>query len=409
MVTTIEKLTPEQQTLYNNLKDAIQSGVAANVDKVISAQTRNAQTRSDLLSVFKANPKLYDLLNYTTDKGREVAWVIKGRAVAIALEFGPECMMYRNFMHHLCNKRYDAVISNNTAVAEGILEFAKPYGIDLLLHWNLRDRFEDELKDAILSNKQKHANKIFSFAKNYIWQESFIDFLEDILLDAIHHNKKDNVVGILNFASTNNFLKDVLSRRYIGGTPLEFAKRENRTQIVKIIEEKIKEAKLEPQEPPIDSGRPAFPEPTSDRSLLPPHGEQVQSSKPSVDSGRSAFPGLTSDRSFPFSMSGMDSYHYGGWDDSDETPTFYSKHGGKIAFGTVGLLLVIGGAVLAFVLGQPLIGIAAAVAGAALLATVVLAITTEKGQKMWDQASDKLSDKLSDLFVSKQESNLRNI
>lgn len=89
-------------------------------------------------------------------------------------------------------------------------------------------------------------------------------------------------------------------------------------------------------------------------------------------------------------------------EESKKSPTFWDKHKGKIAVGTIGALLLIGGIITALVVANPIVvtsAIAAAVLGAIMLGGVALAKTTDKGEKMWDQAGKKLSG----LFVSGRE------
>lgn len=77
--------------------------------------------------------------------------------------------------------------------------------------------------------------------------------------DAILKNRKNDVVNILNFASNHGVLKDVLDKG-IGGTSLDLAKQKNRTEIVKIIEEKIAQFKAKTQHrPPKDADGQAAP------------------------------------------------------------------------------------------------------------------------------------------------------
>lgn len=95
--------------------------------------------------------------------------------------------------------------------------------------------------------------------------------------------------------------------------------------------------------------------------------------------------------------------------DGDNQPsTFWSRNQGKIAFGGVGSLFLIGGVAAAMsTLGQPLIGAAAigaiaaaVIVGAVMLLVSVLAITTDRGYEEWNRAQNTLSD----LFVSQPES-----
>lgn len=137
MVTTTETPISKQQKLYDNLKAAIKSGVAANVLDIVGKQNI-----LDLDHGFNAkNPKkLYDLLDYTTGEGRAVAGVIFTGYEKARSE--------RDFKIHLYNKIYDAIVSNQPNqedVAEGILEFAKMKGISTTLLFNLGNKLKDDI------------------------------------------------------------------------------------------------------------------------------------------------------------------------------------------------------------------------------------------------------------------------
>ncbi|APR98408.1 ankyrin repeat domain-containing protein [Wolbachia endosymbiont of Folsomia candida] len=372
MVTTTEALKQEQQKLYDDLEKAIKSGTADGVSNVL-----HRKGRTDLLRVFNAESNgLYNLLNYTTPEDQKIAEKI--------LEASASVGMRESFASHLFDKMYDSVVSNQSNkenVAEGILEFAKMNNIYSTLFSYLTHQFKYNVV-----NNQGHANEIFNFAQKKNEQNRFLRALNDILYDTLINREKnkeikDDIVSIFNFASTNSLLNHAnrhILHGFRGDTLLQFAQQEGLTEIVTIIDAQ---------------------------------NAEFQAPEPLTAENKPAFPGLTSDRSFPFPMSGLggisgmsgyNSPSHGGWDSSNETPTFFSKHGEKIAFGTIGLLLVIGGAVLCG-FGQLALGISLLIMGVVLAGALVM--KAEKSQEMWHKASDKLSD----LFVSKQEPNPRNL
>lgn len=337
-------LNQSLKDLYDSLKDAIQN----NGDVAGVLKDKGAEAIALVVGVVDDNGStlLIDAIGRNDKAAIQIRERIDQQNISTGHATG-------HATDALESKAVFDVLHNNGKIAKKILDWAGSYKNKNVKKF-IENRLIDEFKKAIKSGDKDggfdKANKFYAFGewnKPNIFKDELIIkgiWLSDTIAE-IKHNRNEGtqfLENILKFAKNSNIHKEVFKAK-VGSkqkTLLEFAKEEG---VKKEVEGVIRDA-------------------------------------------------------------GIDSNSLNSAEDNNQQSTFCSRNIGKIAFGGVGLFLLVGGVAAACTLGQPLVGaaaigaMAAAVIGAAMMLVSVLAITTDRGYEKWGSAEHWLSD----LFLSKQ-------